>query len=93
MPDRQPTEQGQGPNPQPHGSYSDSFSAVPRQELPVFYNLTHYICINLNLNNYCRVPVMHGSAVTNPTSIHEDVVWIPGLTQWVKDPVLLRAVV
>ena len=30
---------------------------------------------------------------TNPTSIHEDTSSIPGLTHWVKNPVLLWAVV
>ena len=29
-----------------------------------------------------------GAAETNPTRSHEVLGWIPGLTQWVKDPVL-----
>ena len=30
-----------------------------------------------------------GSVVTNWTSIHEDMGWIPGLTQCIKDPAFL----
>ena len=43
--------------------------------------LLSYKC-NLFWSSHC------GSVVTNPTSIHEDTGPIPGLAQWVKDPVL-----
>ena len=33
MPDPQPTEQGQGRNPQPHVSWSDSLTTAPQREL------------------------------------------------------------
>ena len=33
----------------------------------------------------------HGTAETNPTSIHRDVGSIPGLTQWGKDPSIVMS--
>ena len=39
---------------------------------------------------YFRVPIV-AQQVKNVTSIHEDAGFIPGLAQWLKDPVLLPA--
>ena len=33
--------------------------------------------------------LLKSQGIKNLTNIHEDAVWIPGRTQWVKDPVLL----
>ena len=42
---------------------------------------------------FLRILGVVAQQVTNPTSIHEDVGLIPGLSQWVKDHALLQAVV
>ena len=39
------------------------------------------------LENTCGVPVA-AQHLMNPTRIHDDVSWIPGLTLWVRNLVL-----
>ena len=65
------------------------FQEAHRHSLSLCYQITW---LTLGQKSY-QGGSHHGSAVTNLTSIHEDVGLIPGLTQWVKDPVLPWAVV
>ena len=40
-------------------------------------------------NKFIVYKFLEGTVEMNPTSVHEDMALIPGLTQWVKDSVAL----
>ena len=99
-----PIYRGQGSNPQPHGSQSDSFPLrhngnsylgffyilICYDDLQIFGKLFFHFAAVQSLLQGVSVVVQQ---VKKPTSIHGDTGSIPGLTWWVKDPVMPRAVV
>ena len=87
--------------PWPKKSWVFSFSSEisnywPKQEragseeelYPDLVGSGYYKALLKHLRGSCS-----GATETNPTSIHEDVGLIPGLTQWIRDPVMPWAVV
>ena len=56
-------------------------------------NLFTHLAERRTLNQENQGSSCCSSAITKPTSIPEDVGLVPGLAQWIKDPVLSWAVV
>ena len=56
------------------------------------HNITHVQKLKENSLFKIKKKANVAQWLTNPTSIHEDVSLVPGLSQWVKDPSLPRAV-
>ena len=63
-----------------HGTWSLTLGVIWKQ-------VEMYILKSVNSCSHCGLVAM------NPTSIHDDMGLIPGITQWVKDLALLLSVV
>ena len=63
-------------------------ASVPLFKLFLLSSLLIHLLVSLNAKIDVTWSSHCGSAVTNPASIHEDACLVPGLTQWVNDPVV-----
>ena len=73
----------------PHPQMFKFFFLCPSAPFALYAWKQHSLSLSLKS---LGVPIV-AQQVTNPTSTHKDVGLIPGLPQWVKDPLLLWAVV
>ena len=71
---------------------SDPLNSPPSPQHQKFHSTSFTLRLWCQLKDKLQSSIC-GSAVMNPTSIHEDMGSIPGLTHWVKDPALPWAVV
>lgn len=57
------------------------------------YAIQNFLMVQNKLFKKLLAKFPYGAVERNPTNFHEDICLIPGLSEWVKDPALLWAVV